>query len=305
MSSWPYLPLLLSSVLGSLHQEQPSQELHPSWDPSGTRLVFESDRYGNADIFVLDLATRTVARITQSSADDARPSWSPDGEWIAFHSNRHGNQDLFKVRPDGSELTRLTTSDVDETNPSWSPSSSRLAYEIRLEDRWALRILEIATGTTHELLNRPGDHLTPTWLGEDRIAFSYAPPGGNHDTDLVIKVVDHNGANEQVLLGGAQGNSNVDYSSIQDRVVFNSIRDGNWEIYSAGLAGEKELRLTTQDLPEMAGIDGQPTWNPTGTGIAITSAREGSFDILLISPDGQEVKNLTEEWAVSANPSAF
>jgi Tol biopolymer transport system component len=304
VSSWLCL-FLFSSVLGTLKVEIPSQELHPSWDPSGTRLVFESDRFGNADILVLDLSSDNVTRLTHSPAEDARPSWSPDGTWIVFHSNRHGNQDLFRVRPDGSELTRLTSSELDETNASWSPSSEKLVYEVRLEDRWTLRIMDLAAGTVHDLLNRPGDHLTPTWLGEHRIAFSYSPPGGNHDTDLVVHAVDDNGAKEDALLSGAAGNSNVDYSPIRNSLVFNSIRDGNWEIYTAGLAGEEELRLTTQDLPEIAGIDGQPAWDPSGTRIAIASARAGSFDIFVISPDGHEVENLTERWTITDEPSAF
>lgn len=275
-----------------------SAEMHPTWNPSGTEIAFESNREGSADLFVVTLASGAARRLTDSTAADARPVWSPDGRWIAFHSNREGHFDLYVVRPDGSGLRRLTQSPRDETNGGWNPTSSALVYEVRDLDRphWSLSIIELHDASTRVLIDRPGDCLTPTWLPDGRIAFSYSPPGGNHDTDLVIMQMPASGGTPEALLGGEEGDSNANYSRARGRLAYNSIRDGNWEIYTAPLSGQNSRRLTVQAQPALAGIDGQPAWSPAGDLIAFTSGRAGSLDIVLIDPDGREVRNLTKEW---------
>lgn len=296
----PTVLLILASA--RLHATQLSNELHPSWSPSGEYLVFESNRYGNADLFVFELASGQVRRITTHSADDGRPVWSPDGDWIAFHSNRSGNHDLYRVRPDGADLTRLTVSDRDETNAAWSPAADAIVYEIRGDDHWYLGVLRLYDGSARVLVDRPGDHLTPTWPSAGEVIFSYSPPGGNHDTDIQLTTIDLQGRLTGTLLGGARGNSNAHYSTKREQFVFNSIRDGNWEIYTAARDGANTLRLTVQSLPGLAGIDGQPEWSPDGSMIAFTSGRAGSLDIVLIGPDGSEVRNLTADWTVNPTP---
>lgn len=294
------MKLLVVLVLGMASRTparaEPSQELHPSWSPSGDRLVFESDRSGSADLYVIELASARVRRLTDGPATDARPVWSPDGRWIAFHSNRSGNYDLYLVRPDGTGLRRLTDSDLDETNAGWDPTSRTLVYEIRRDGHWCLGVVDVASGRSRVLLDGPGDHLTPAWLTAEEIVFSYSPPGGNHDTDLVLRTTDREGSVTGELLGGLRGNSNANYSPARRRLVFNSIRDGNWEIYTAARDGRDSRRLTRQGLPELAGIDGQPEWSPSGRQIAITSGRAGSLDIVLIRPGGGEIRNLTRSW---------
>ena len=43
-------------------------------------------RDGNSDIYVMDIKSRVVERLTDSPAIDTSPSYSPDGKKITFKS---------------------------------------------------------------------------------------------------------------------------------------------------------------------------------------------------------------------------
>ena len=64
----------------------PSQNSDPMFSPRGTRVAFASNRDGSdGNIFVLDLASRTVSQITHERWA-GRPAWSFDGSEIAYLS---------------------------------------------------------------------------------------------------------------------------------------------------------------------------------------------------------------------------
>ncbi|MEK7312057.1 MAG: hypothetical protein AAB382_08795, partial [Chloroflexota bacterium] len=47
------------------------------WRFNGTLLLFDSNREGNYELYVLDLSTLAVTRLTNNSVFDADPAWQP------------------------------------------------------------------------------------------------------------------------------------------------------------------------------------------------------------------------------------
>ena len=96
-------------------------ESYPDWSPTGRRIVYESVKDGNSDIYTIRRNGKRERRLTHSDRDDMQPVWSPDGRWIAFLSKRDGNTELYVMHPDGSHKRRLTRSPGAETAPDWEP----------------------------------------------------------------------------------------------------------------------------------------------------------------------------------------
>jgi TolB protein len=100
---------------------------YPSFSGDGKRLVFQANRFGQFDLYVISLNGRE-RRLTANPAQDKWPAWSPDGTWIAFSSDRTGREDIFVIRPDGTGLRNLTrTPELYETHAAWAPDG-RLSF---------------------------------------------------------------------------------------------------------------------------------------------------------------------------------
>src|SRR5207249_3829664 len=140
--------------------------------PDGKRIVFESDRSGYGDLYVMNADGGTPRRLTRTAALDFSPSWSPDGSRIAFVSNLGGNLDLYTIRTDGRGLRRLTSAVGFDLYPSWSPNGKQIVFASS-RDIQGGRISEIyvmdadgrnAQRLTHNLV----DDWLPSWSPDGR-----------------------------------------------------------------------------------------------------------------------------------------
>jgi len=76
----------------------------PLYSPDGTRLAFMSTRTGNGDVYVLQLATGQLRRITFDDVPDQLDAWSRDGRWLYISSGSkdvNGMNDIYRVSVDG------------------------------------------------------------------------------------------------------------------------------------------------------------------------------------------------------------
>ena len=52
-------------------------EAAPAWAPDGKRIVFQSDRDGNAEVYVMNADGTKQRRLTHNAAQDGLPDWQP------------------------------------------------------------------------------------------------------------------------------------------------------------------------------------------------------------------------------------
>src|SRR5687767_4987802 len=136
------LPCLAAILVSRQGAAQAAPELfvniNPSWSPDGRRLVFESSRHGNGELYVITADGTGERRLTLSPSNvvNTHASWSPDGSSIVFDSFRDGAFHLYVIRPDGSGRRRLTQGNaagVQEfaRHPEWSPDGRFIAFDSR------------------------------------------------------------------------------------------------------------------------------------------------------------------------------
>jgi TolB protein len=75
---------------------------------------------GNYDLYIYDLPTAKIVRLTNSQGKNENPSWSPDGRFVTFCSSRSGKNEIYVMAIDGSGTRKLTEIPGNSYTPSWS-----------------------------------------------------------------------------------------------------------------------------------------------------------------------------------------
>ena len=66
------------------------EDRYASYSPNGKWIVFESNRDGNWEIYLMDYNGKNQERLTKNKADDRRPSWHPEENKILITTYRNG-----------------------------------------------------------------------------------------------------------------------------------------------------------------------------------------------------------------------
>jgi Tol biopolymer transport system component len=124
-----------------------SRDRQPTYSPDGRRILFTSNRGGNLDLWMADVATGSLRQITDDAAEDWDPAFSPDGERIVWSSDRGGHLEVWSAAADGSGAQQVTQDGLDAENPSMTPDGRWIVYwSSRPENRGLWKIHPDGTG---------------------------------------------------------------------------------------------------------------------------------------------------------------
>ncbi|MFN8124205.1 MAG: lysyl oxidase family protein [Thermoleophilia bacterium] len=96
----------------------------------GARAAFTSLRDGNPEIYVAELASGTLTRVTTSDVvEDRRPAWSYDGTLLAWDMGAPGARRIVVAPPEaGATPVPLTPEGAEDMEPDWSPDAGSIAF---------------------------------------------------------------------------------------------------------------------------------------------------------------------------------
>ncbi len=103
-------------------------DISASFDRKGTRMAFVSSRFGNPHIFLLDLKTGAVRRVTYEGSYNTCPSLSPDGTMLAFARRTDAGHRIFITNLETGAERQVTFGPGNDEDPTWSPDGYFLAF---------------------------------------------------------------------------------------------------------------------------------------------------------------------------------
>ena len=103
----------------------------PVWTPNSQRVVFESHRLGEGNLFAKSADGSGAVRVLPEAATHQSPlSMTPNGEWIVLQDGSSGRMSLGLLSSTGAgSWEPLLGTEFDERNGEISPNGQWLAYE--------------------------------------------------------------------------------------------------------------------------------------------------------------------------------
>jgi hypothetical protein len=169
---------------------------HATWSPKGDAIAFAGQTGGYSDIYVLDLSSRNVRRLTNDPYSDLHPAWSPTGGQIAFVSDRFTSDlDRLQFGPMRPALVAVADGVISplpamegarHINPQWTVGGRELVliadpdgvsdvYRLDIESGAYSRVTNVETGVAGLTPLSPALSVAP---GTNQYAFGVFTNGG-------------------------------------------------------------------------------------------------------------------------------
>jgi Tol biopolymer transport system component len=140
---------------------------NPTWSPDGGSVAFTAMTRGLTDLYIYDLQSSMLRRLTTDAYAELQPAWSPDGRRIAFVTDRFstdlqslniGRFGLALIDPSSGAVEQVRSANgATHISPQWSPDSRSLyfisdrdgipnLYRTTLETGDTAQLTRVATG---------------------------------------------------------------------------------------------------------------------------------------------------------------
>ena len=271
----------------------------PRLSPDGSAIAYLSDRGGNPELWLWNVADGRNAQLTRIGGRINAFAWSPDGRSIAFAAMRFGSFDIWTVALADGAVRRLTTSDFFEVSPEWTPDGRHIVY-VRADDRWVdhdIMIVPAAGGAARVVASDSGFFDYGTIGTRSTFGAPLVSPDG---TSLLFRstrsgwtnywMVPVAGGAPRALAAEPADQSDARWSPDGRSVAFVSNRNGTLDLRVVA-AGGGTPRVV---VPVTSGVVGSPAWSPDSRRIAYTFATPTRpADLFVVNADGGAPRQLT------------
>lgn len=235
------------------------ENAYPRLSNDGSRVLYQSNRTGTWQLFIMDIASGAQQRITTDAYNNNFVDWSADNQWVAFVSDRDGNEEIYRMRSDGTDLERLTDHAERDIHPYFSPDGRSLLFNsTRGNGSLDVYRMDLQTRDLHRVTDSP----------MEETCARYAP-----DMRHIVLLQNDATSDDVVILDPATGTfSNLTRTPhVTDGWPMYSA-DGRWIYYSTMATGQHSIHRM----------------HPDGTGDeTLTAAAPGEEDgRAFISADG-------------------
>ena len=262
-----------------------TDDYSPAISPDGKWLAFASNRLQNAELYLMNLTTRTLQQLTHTDElDEYMPAFSPDGKSIAFVSERtRGGMMLPPVQASGSDPKRATIylMDIDGRNqrplldidgaqraPVFSPDGQKIAFESK----------------------------APTQGTES------GPGSTENNATLEIYVIHTDGTNKKQLTHNDVDDGHPTWAPNGKQIAFTGMVDDIYQLFSVNTVGasssSRVKQLTFGDASHY-----HPTFSPDGKRILYVSNAHNRYTLWRMNTDGTNKTQLTNHIGAHFEPS--
>lgn len=201
----------------------------PSWSRDNKKLVFPaSDFGGKNDLYILDIQSSELNKLTNDYYDDRDPDISPNGDYVVFSSDRtsygeNKSYNLFLYDLKTGAISYLTVGEQIDYSPHFSDDGSKIIFTSNHNGPQNIWMIELGNQISETLKSGSSSHdsgkiapanlemrqitnfitaaFDPKWSGKDKVVFSTFEKGSinikllrkigeRYDSSKVVEKID-------------------------------------------------------------------------------------------------------------------
>ncbi len=253
------------------------EDRYASYSPDGEEVLFESNRDGTWEIYLMDKNGQNTQQLTSTIADSRRPSWHPNGKKILFESNRNGKQELFTYTLGNGKTKMLADKTIEGELlfASYSPKGDKIAVSLKQsEDKSHIILLNQKGKFLKKITNNEKRNYYPKWSSDGTEIIYFSRKDTNNQDDEIYR---YNLETDQHirLTNWHKHNFCPSWSNDGEKIVYvTSMENTRPEIYIMDADGSNQIRVTNNSNGETL-----PFWHPKENKILVTAYRNGNYEI--------------------------
>jgi Tol biopolymer transport system component/DNA-binding winged helix-turn-helix (wHTH) protein len=183
---------------------------HPQISPDSRRLVFQSTRSGQYELWISDRDGGNARPLTRSGVYKSPARWAPDARRIAFTMRTHSATEIAVLNVDDGAAQTIASEGSAAVAPAWSADGTSIYYGSLRSGTWQIWNVEVSSGRTRQVTTDGG----------------YAALESADGRWLYVARLDRPGLSKRPVAGGAE-------TVVADRVL--AEQWPNWGLYDGGL----------------------------------------------------------------------
>lgn len=224
--------------------------LFPRWSPSGNKILFNSFREGRSMLYLKDLVSGKIRKVSGRKGLNLGGGWSPDGKKIALTMSFDGEPDIYLIDLNGKILKRVTKDWAIDVSPCFSPDGKKIVFVSNRSGSPQLYVKDLAQGTEQRVTFEGNYNTSPGWSALNKIV--YCSMGGGR---MDICTIDPDGGNFRKLTEYQANNEDPCWSPDGRYIAFSSNRNGGYHLYLMNANGQNQNMITSSPGEQFS-----PSW---------------------------------------------
>lgn len=256
-----------------------SDNRYASYNKSGTKILFESNRNGNWQIYTMDINGGHQKRLIKSSFNDRRPTWHPYKDIILFESDRTGTFELYKLDLESHKISRIRIPvHGNKSRAQYAPNGVEIIFNLQdPKGDFDIYAVHHKGKRPKKLIDDSFNNLYPQFSRRGEYFLYYSNKNNEKETDVIYT---YNIITEEKsrLTYFKDHSSYAKLSNNRLRVVYSASLDQKKpEIFIMKHDGKNKRQITFNNESDIL-----PIWSPNDINLLITGKRNGHFQICKI-----------------------